>query len=421
MSGQLRAIIGLVLMLLGHGHAHSQKVDHERELYTQAAAAIADARPQDAIASLNQILERYPESSLASNARLHLAECYLVTSAPDRALRTLQGFRDDQDAAQFQQRIAQLTNIALRHAAAEAEQHGDYLTAITHLTSAIHAGAANDGDRKALQKERVRVCLLACEQEYAKSGDTGQLLDSLKEFLPNDNEWIVMAKLALAERFYRSRRWDAAKQHFESLAELARQQDAVVVSSAAAQIPKGHVLLRLAEIHMELKEYTLALATLERAEQHLQDDRQRDTRDFLAARCAIATIDFVEAKERLGRIIARYSEPLTEDRKPPSVQKPSNSDREHLARALWMTGEIEFMQKQYAVAIESYRAAENTGDPQWIWNARLQRAKCLELQGQSDAARELYRSVASQSTVPEVGQFARKRMAALPSSPSLQR
>jgi tetratricopeptide (TPR) repeat protein len=129
-----------------------------------------------------------------------------------------------------------------------------------------------------------------------------------------------------------------------------------------------------------------------------QDPAQLYEIDFLAARCAIARIEFDKAHRHLSAVVD-----AAQDSKPPVSR--------HLARALWMRGELMFLQQKYDQAIDDYQAAINTGDELWTRRASLQAAKCYELIGDLDLAAATYEQVIQDAHDTAEADFARQRIA----------
>ena len=60
-----------------------------RRLYEQAAAAIAESKPEQAIKPLEALQRQHPDSALSRAVLPHLVECYLAAKRADEALDLL--------------------------------------------------------------------------------------------------------------------------------------------------------------------------------------------------------------------------------------------------------------------------------------------------------------------------------------------
>jgi TolA-binding protein len=87
-----------------------------RDLYTQAAQAIADGELETAVGPLEALVHDHDDSPLANIAVFHLAECYLLLERPSEAVELLAtwspgtGDRQD-DGTLTEDRIAQDASI----------------------------------------------------------------------------------------------------------------------------------------------------------------------------------------------------------------------------------------------------------------------------------------------------------------------
>jgi tetratricopeptide (TPR) repeat protein len=115
---------------------------------------------------------------------------------------------------------------------------------------------------------------------------------------------------------------------------------------------------------------------------------------FLAARCLIAEIEFEAAKEQLQKIVEG------------TTNKPSQN-----AQAFWMLGEVNFLQRDYAAAIQQYKQAMQIGEqPAWHARSLIQMAKCFELQAAPLDAMAAYQAVVSNYPNSDVAENARARL-----------
>jgi TolA-binding protein len=115
---------------------------------------------------------------------------------------------------------------------------------------------------------------------------------------------------------------------------------------------------------------------------------------FLAARCLIAEIEFEAAKEQLQKIVDG------------ATNKPAQN-----AQAFWMLGEVNFLQRDYAAAIQQYQRAMQIGEqPTWHARALIQMAKCYELQAAPLDALAAYQAVVNNYPHSDVAENARIRL-----------
>ncbi|MDX1925729.1 MAG: tetratricopeptide repeat protein [Pirellulaceae bacterium] len=88
----IKLVISVCVSLCALMQAAPTQTDQKssRQLYEQAAKAIASADPKTAISPLEQLIEDQPTSALATVAVVHLAECYVASDRPRDAAALLE-------------------------------------------------------------------------------------------------------------------------------------------------------------------------------------------------------------------------------------------------------------------------------------------------------------------------------------------
>ncbi len=100
-----------------------------RRLYEQAAAAIAESKPEQAIKPLEALQRQHPDSALSRAVLPHLVECYLAAKRADEALDLLieQYTAMEQIAAERSQLLGRHACHALPATRESAERIAGYL------------------------------------------------------------------------------------------------------------------------------------------------------------------------------------------------------------------------------------------------------------------------------------------------------
>jgi TolA-binding protein len=90
------------------------------------------------------------------------------------------------------------------------------------------------------------------------------------------------------------------------------------------------------------------------------------------------------------------------------------TDREIAARARYMIGEIYFNKKNHAEAVRHFfKAAYGYGYPEWQARSHYEAARCFEVLGKPDQAKQSYKEVAEKYPQFEEAALAKKRLAEL--------
>ena len=209
------------------------------------------------------------------------------------------------------------------------------------------------------------------------------------------SEQALAVRFLLAESLFAAGRHALANQQFQWLTEQAAELSPRPMWLAAIALRRGELLVRMRDI-------AAAQAWLLQAQRDHADFAQAHEFDYLLARCAVARIEFDEAQECLQRVI----------------DAPTARATEAVPRASWMLGEVYFLQRQYAPALEAYATVARMDKfPEWQARALVQSAKCRELLGQTSQALAEYRTALQLSQHPEIQQSATKRVTALQGLP----
>jgi TolA-binding protein len=90
------------------------------------------------------------------------------------------------------------------------------------------------------------------------------------------------------------------------------------------------------------------------------------------------------------------------------------TDREIAARARYMIGELYFARKNHAEAVRHFfKAAYGYGYPEWQARSHFEAARCFEVLGKKEQAKQSYREVAEKFPQFEEAALAKKRLAEL--------
>lgn len=92
----------------------------------------------------------------------------------------------------------------------------------------------------------------------------------------------------------------------------------------------------------------------------------------------------------------------------------AQTDREIAARARYMIGEIHFVKKDHAEAVRHFfKAAYGYGYPEWQARSQFEAARCFEVLGKLEQAKQSYQEVAEKYPQFEEAALAKKRLAEL--------
>ncbi|MEZ6135428.1 MAG: tetratricopeptide repeat protein [Pirellulaceae bacterium] len=410
-----------------------------RALYEQAATAIETRDYSAAIEALEALQLAHSTSIEARTSRLQLAECYLLIERPTMTLESLNQILATEQQLPTHQRIAEIDLIKLsklgsralpenteatecleRHLASIAksqtphgpvtngpvtngpvtnghappsqdlvwskhqawlyleiarrhEQLGHYQAAQAALLACRNldpASAVNDADLFRIQ--------LAWARQLRTGGEVDKAIALLSELAQSPEPQLTAAhsiaiSLELVELQLLRKQYEAALTEIEET--IAKFADADEQSGRHPEM--SSLRLRHAELLVLNRRYQDAEVVLTSARERNADFDLVGEFDFLLARCAIAQVDFPRAIAHLQAI----------------TESPSVTDMS-AAKALWMQGEVHFMQRDYASALARYAQVTGMEDAgQYVIRAHLQAGKCYELLGQPLEALAAYERV----------------------------
>lgn len=444
------------------------------KLYQQASSLIAAGESALAIPVLEQLFTEFPDSTLAPIAAVRVAETHLSQNEPRQAVDLLvkwapAAFTDPTATkllridADFANRTLQVTKKSFALLPASDLVVLENALNSVSADSPVHCLVVSDLAKRSAQKG-----------EYRKAIELLQLLGSkasTKELelryvdLPlallsgepteNDIAWIegklskqhelsltqrFSLQLAIAEAHRRSGRTQQSLKSLEQLSNSIEQTIAIQITQAnstdsansnssapSTPSPKqlqdwlATVQLRRSEIHLAQSDFaqsrSIALSCIERFPNYSSLSQFR----FVVAKCDIAQIDFEAARKQLAAVI--------ESGRDSNAPRTATSNPESIDQAWWMLGELDVMQRNYAVALDRYAMVLNrTRVPQdiqpaldskafrespWKPRALLQSAKCHEMMGNPLEAYSAYQSIVTQYPQSDVANAARQRLKAL--------
>lgn len=444
-------------------------VTSARQLYQAAATAIEQRDLPRATELLEQLLQEHADWALAEVAAYHLAECLWLQQQPQAALDVLANWssRIEQharansaqasltaDTASLLSRIVEsleetpdtLAMLAELLSTADATHSplftfaiandlsrryqisGDYQQSQDYLRQAVAAhhesiakqvanrqateGQATDpqkpdatadeptGDNQPLPKltDKLQTRLqfelpLSWAEHELSQGHAVSAVDILDriDVAKLSTEQTLAVRFLLAEALFAAGRQTAAGEQFQWLTEQAAEISPKPTWLAAIVLRRGELLVRTRDI-------SAAQQWLLQAKRDHADFARAYEFDYLLARCAVARIEFDEAQDWLQAVI----------------DAPAAEATEAVPRAAWMLGEVHFLQRQFAQALDAYASVAHMNKfPEWQARALLQSAKCHELLGQTSQALAEYQQALQLTQQPEVQQSATERVAAL--------
>lgn len=415
----------------------------ERELYQSAATAIAARDLPLATERLEQFVADYADGELAPVAAYHLAQCLLLDQHAQRALAVLAHWtpRIERKAATdptqtrllndthalLAQVIASLDGTAatqtkletllssaeVRHSpkliaavaselARRSQRGADYAQARSCLRQAADAIEEVGGEAPAELQAKLDFELPLAWAEYELSN--GRALAAVDVLEQTDttalsSEQTLAVKFLLAEALFAAGKHERAVEQFDWLAQQAKEQVPKPEWLAAIALRRGELLVRARDIPAARR------WLLQAKQDHAEFVRGYEF-NYLLARCAVAQIEFDEARERLQQVL----------------DAPAAQGTEAVPRAAWMLGEVYFLQRQYPQAQDAYaQVARMNAFPDWQARALLQSAKCHELLGHASHALADYQRALQLSQQPNIQQQATERVGAIESlSPTLR-
>ncbi|MCC7335736.1 MAG: tetratricopeptide repeat protein [Pirellulaceae bacterium] len=415
----------------------------ERELYQSAATAIAARDLPRATEQLEQLVSDYADGELAPIAAYHLAQCLLLDQHAQRALDVLAHWtpRIERKAATdstqtrllnetyalLAQVIASLDGTAatqttleillsaaeVRHSpklmtavaselARRSQRNADYGQALSYLRQAADAIEEIGGAVPAELPAKLYFELpLSWAEHELSNGHALAAVDVLEQTdaAALSSEQALAVRFLLAEALFAAGKHEQAAEQFDWLAQQAEEQTPKPEWLAAIALRRGELLVRARDIPAARR------WLLQAKQEHAEFARGYEF-DYLLARCAVAQIEFDEARELLQQVL----------------DAPAAKGTEAAPRAAWMLGEVYFLQRQYPQALEAYaQVARMNAFPDWQARALLQSAKCHELLGRASQALADYQRALQLSQQPDIQQQATERVGAIESlSPTLR-
>jgi len=208
------------------------------------------------------------------------------------------------------------------------------------------------------------------------------LLDTLK--LVGEQHQAV--RFALSEAYIADNQPSLALEQLDQLTDPTATETTAETATEAEAIPnplavlaslswRASVALRRGELLVQLRRSREAVPVLSQAKESYPDFAQRHEFDYLLARCAIADVDFDQARQHLRDV----------------VEAPSAAGTEAVLKAQWMIGETYLLQREHQPALEAYQTVlAFAGQSPWRVRALVQAGKCLELLDQPVQAAEQY-------------------------------
>lgn len=386
-------LLCVILTLAACGPQPAAAPRAPRELYAEAAEQLQAGELAAACRNLSELVTDHPDSPLAETAVVHLIECRIAIRQPDEALSLLKAWRPklcrpQSSLAEAELRLANLETHCRLQLARRSEAAGDHPAALDQLLTLPAAQSLLSRD--AVQQECVRLVTAFCDDVQPDSA-TVECLAPLRERLKAHSLPAAEEQLL---RFTAAERCGARGLHL-----VADQQWRELEHA----LPEGRlptwaatVWLRRAEQCARQRDYVGAKEYLQQLADQCPDFPGQHHADFLAARLAIARIEFDTALAHLNRI-----------------SENTSIDETQRAKAFWMTGEVYFLQHQFPQASLAYEQAIACETSEWHMRALLQAAKCYEKMHQPQRALAYYRQLASQFGSAPDCEAAKSRIAAL--------
>lgn len=378
-------------------------------LYVQASKALQQSDYAAAIVAL-EALTQHDDQAFASVARIHLAELYFATNAYRKAIEHSEACVEEHGSDISGDDAYRLSRVCLK-AALKCDSQGYSTQTLQRLITRLSSSdAAEDAKRTG---ELLQVAVQSLVQLYLNT----HAFESARQLAMNHQ--MLSPKIASVSRQIPLLE---AKHHFSQksfrLAHTALQQidlhdlqtedqiaarflllecclrmnelaaateqstwfDALLAKYTDRPSWAATLRLRQTELALEKRDYPAAAEIIKLAKTRYPEFKLQFEFDFLAARIAIANINFAEANTILARLSTEHS-----------VKSSAG------IRARWMHGELEFMQRRYAVAAALYREVIASDHSTWKPIGLLQLAKCQELLGEAEEALASYEQVLASS------------------------
>lgn len=361
-----------------------------RILYVAAAEHLDAGRVEQAVVCLEKLSKSFPHSRLAKVAGWHLIECHVVVGDYGVALKML----EDDPAPPNAQAVPDLKARCRIHLAKQAALKQDFAEAFDHLLKIPNNQTLISN--KEITQERLRLVRVATNPV----GDDNRGADFQIEAtlwqqivdcdLSSQERHALM--FAVAEGYTSQGRFRVAQEYWEQLA--AELNEASLPAWAAI------VWLRQSEQGLRDRNYQQAESKLQELSRLFPDLVGNPQLVFVKARIAISDLRFEDALQQLQ-----------------SLADLENSSAEDRSQALWLTGEIYFMQHRFKDAIQVYEHVLALESHTWRPLALQQTAKCYEKLGQPNRALEHYRMLLAEYEQSAAADLASSRVAVLESLP----
>lgn len=325
-----------------------------RQLYAEAAKAIASAEPRAAIEPLEQLIEDQPTSSLACIAAVHLAECYVATDREQDAVALLEKWTSRIAAESKKTKLdADLDAHHLRvwlQAAKRIEDEATALISLEKLTQMLDSRTSLDNK--------------ASEPNARSNDPETDIIKTIK-----DREMLVDCLVELAKRSTAAGKLDDAAEQLSRLTELA--------SDASSETQ-----LLVAMLHQQLGNHDQAKKLLQSLIKNDTNTPGQATSSHALARLELATYAMQEREPKSAEALLR-----------PIIDSPEShhglvSAVECRFRLLW--SELELAKKNPAHALEVLPTAEELAklDQSQQIAVRFGRAEAASQAGKNAAALE---------------------------------
>jgi TolA-binding protein len=407
----------------------------------------------EAAASFEELLRRYPEDALASEAALTRGQILEKLEQPEAALAMYQDVIDKH--AQSKQLSPALLAAARLHATAgqderAAELYGRWLRDHSDVTgpdapardAALYQaawverrlGRMEQGDAlfqqlraEHPQSEFVGDATYRLAERAIEAGDPPRAIALLDELLASETnpsvaqhalylrgqvavaarDWPGVATFMgrLVERFPDSALRPRAE-YWVADALYKQDQFDAAAAALAALAPRideqrepwtAMIPLRRAQALVQQRKWADARAIAERIATDYPGFEQQFEVDYALGRCLAGLAEFQAAREAYRRVI----------------DDPRGHGTETAAMAQWMIGETYYHQKEYAAALREFLKVEILYDyPVWQAAALLEAGKCHEHLGEWKQAAEMYARVVKEFPNTEVQEECERRLRA---------
>lgn len=407
-----------------------------QNLYVQASQALRKSDLAGAIVAL-EALNQHEDQTFVSVARIHLAELYLATSDYKKAIVHAEGCLNEQVSTLSSDDTYRLSRACLK-AALKCDSPLYSARVLERLITRLKSIDAVEDVKP--NEELLKAAVLSLLQVHVKChafASSAQLAQTHQALSPQIANFSLQLPFLEAKHHFSQKSFRlayAALQQIDldelvtgdqiaarflllecclRMGELttATEQsawfDALLAKLTERPSWAATLRLRQTELAVAKRDYRAAADIIQLAKARYPDFKLQFEFDFLAARIAIANINFTQANAILAKLSSDHS-----------VQSSAG------IRARWMQAELEFMQRRYATAAGLYREVIASDHATWKPIGLLQLAKCQELLGDAEEALASYEQVvatiqnstidnSAPSTHTEAATEARRRIAQL--------